>query len=312
MVNPKVQGAEAKKEEWLLISELASKTTYKKGYLSLMARQGKLKARKHNNNWYSTLNNLKAFESEKKEIKTQRNEHLRLLYREKSADSIADPTPKQTVKVEAISVKTPPLKKAPIVKVKMSKDNIFDEVQRELEEVLSEIREKQRKLKRGFPAYKEAVAAMPEQVLDRERKETEDISEKLIMDLGRLINTANEAQEGRTAAEVDSGYEISSEDMFSIPVKRISKEMGKTSSREGRPIDLDRRNLISKVNEEEIDATKIAPIEKDNFLNESYNYFPFERTERPEENDKTSKILMVLIVILLAIAAGLVFMIFYS
>ena len=85
------------------------------------------------------------------------------------------------------------------------------------------------------------------------------------MDLGRLINTANEAQEGRMAAEVDSGYEISSEDMFSIPVKRISKEMGKMSSREGRPIDLDRRNLISKVNEEGIDATKIAPIEKDNF-----------------------------------------------
>lgn len=298
MVNPRKKTTAAKKEEWLLISDLADKTTYKKGYLSLMARQGKLKAKKYNNNWYSTLENLKMFETEKKQIRVQRNDHLRRLYREKSAVSITRP---------AATVKAGPTSK---VKVKMVKDNIFDEVQKELEEVLGEIREKQRKLKRGFGAYRETVKAMPENIVEKERKETEDLSEKLIMDLGKLINTANEVQEGKSGVELDKDYEIKSGDMFSIPVKRISKN--EEADRNEKAFDLDRRNLVSKVGDEDIDRSKIAPIEKDNFLNESYNYFPFEREERSEgldDGDKTNRILIAIIAILLLVAAGLIYLI---
>ncbi len=300
MVNSKSKGEIAKREEWLLISELAEMTKYKKGYLSLMARQGKLKARKHNKNWYSTAGNLKIFETEKNESRALRNNHLRKLYQEKAA----------TVKTAVSTKKSPVIKK---VKLRTDQDTIFDEVQKELEEVLTEIREKQRKLKRGFAAYREPASSIPANVLEKERKETEDLSEKLIMDLGRLINTANEVQEGKKKGKVEeaeSDYEISSDDMFSIPVKRISKETKGGVS--GKSIDLDRRNIVSKVDNSDIDNSKIAPIEKDNFLNESYNYFPFEREERPEEgSDATSKILTAVIVLLLLVAAGLIFLILW-
>ncbi len=304
MTKLKPQTVLTRKQEWLLISELAKRTTYKRGYLSLMARQGKLKARKHEKNWYSTVENLKLFEEEKKKIKSQRNDHLRRLYREKSAVVTKVSVPKN----DNLRLKNKE-EKAPVKKISVTKDNIFDEVQKELEEVLREIREKQRRLKKGFPAYKKGKKAMPEETVEKERKETEDISEKLIMDLGKLINTANEVQEGKKIKKADQMENIGPDDLYAIPVKRVEKiEEGRLV---GRSIDLERRNLVSRVNDEGINKAKIAPIEKENFLNESYNYFPFEREERFDEGvDATSKILVVVIVLLLLIAVGLIFLIF--
>ncbi|MFC1595179.1 hypothetical protein ACFL3E_02000, partial [Patescibacteria group bacterium] len=50
-----------KNQEFLLISELAHDTPYSAGYLSLLARQGKLESKKIGRNWYSTRSAIKKY-----------------------------------------------------------------------------------------------------------------------------------------------------------------------------------------------------------------------------------------------------------
>ncbi len=294
------QNQTGKREEWMMVGDLAKQTSYKRGYLSLMARQGKIKSRKYKGNWYSTLDSLREFEEEKKRVRKERNDELRKLYREKSE------------REKAVAV-TP--KKAASFKVKIKQDNLFDEVQRELQEVLGEIREKQVKLKKGFAAYKNEAkeeSRMSEKLIEKERRETEDLSEKLIMDLGKLINTAHKVQEEASPLEKEEeASKVSPEDLYSIPVKRMTHVKAGDGKR---LIDLDRRNMVSRVQtEKKIESQDLKPMaDGDNFLNESYNYFPFEREDREAEDakaDKLNKFLIIIIGILFFIAFALLLMI---
>lgn len=187
----------SKKDNWQPLRELALKTPYTMEYLSLMARRRQLKVKKVGRLWYSTLENIKDFEQEMRERKEKRKNVLRDSFYEKSG-----------------------MKRKPI-KVAISQKTIYDQVQAELEEVLAEIREREARLREEYRggasvgremqyddtightrrigriknANANANASAVEKYLVKEERETEELSEKLVMDLGKLLNTANQIQE---------------------------------------------------------------------------------------------------------------------
>jgi hypothetical protein len=179
------------KNDWQPLRELALKTPYTMEYLSLMARRKQLKVKKVGRLWYSTLNSIHEFEKEMQARKEKKREKMRAKYFRKAEKQPA--------------------------KIRVSQAAIFDQIQGELEEVLAEIREKERRLRED---YHEGISRVPFRVaaavnseaepkiitefkkkevkgsfLRKEKQETEDLSEKLIMDLGKLLNTANQIQE---------------------------------------------------------------------------------------------------------------------
>jgi len=175
----------ASKIDWQPLRVLALKTPYTMEYLSLMARRKQLKVKKVGRLWYTTLDNIREFEKEMQARKEKKREKMKAKYFRKD--------------------------EKPPTKIRVSQAAIFDQIQNELEEVLEEIREKERRLR---DEYQEGIARIPltvamvgdpkaqlrkkkakELFLSREKKETEDLSEKLIMDLGKLLNTANQIQE---------------------------------------------------------------------------------------------------------------------
>jgi len=182
------------KNDWQPLRELALKTPYTMEYLSLMARQKQLKTKKVGRLWYSTLDSIREFEKERQTRKESKREKMREKYFRQAEKQ---PT-----------------------KIRVTQAAIFDQIQGELEEVLEEIREKERRLREE---YREGISRVPFRVaaaidpktttggpkatagggeekaeggfLRQEKRETEDLSEKLIMDLGKLLNTANQIQE---------------------------------------------------------------------------------------------------------------------
>jgi len=189
--------ATERKIDWQPLRVLALKTPYTMEYLSLMARRKQLKTKKVGRLWYSTLGNIRGFEKEMQARKEEKREKMRAKYFHQGE------------------------KKLP-AKIRVSQAAIFDQIQSELEEVLKEIREKENRLREEYqegisriplrvaatmpaPGRVAAESAKPralfqkkkakEEYLQKEKRETEDLSEKLIMDLGKLLNTANQIQE---------------------------------------------------------------------------------------------------------------------
>lgn len=208
---------ETLKKNWQPLRELALKTPYTMEYLSLMARRKQLKVKKTGRLWYSTLENVREFEEEMKKRKEQRKERMRNSYYKKPENQSA--------------------------RKNISQKNILDQIQTELEDVLEEIREKERRLKEeyrsGMPignvsiefhtnpeAPSEGIASSienKEKYIQKEKQETEELSEKLIMDLGRLLNTANQIQDdvmdSRTVPETAPRDQEGGEE-YKIPINR--------------------------------------------------------------------------------------------
>lgn len=193
------------KEKWKPLRDLALETPYTMEYLSLMARRKQFQVKKIGRLWYSTIGAIREFEVEMEKRKEKRKERMRNSHYMKS-------------------------KKTP-VKLKVSQKTLVDQIQLELGEVLEEIREKERRLRdeyRGetpsekveikfhtnpeissevapdhgvfysFSSDKVSKEELPldkQKYIEKEKKETEQLSEKLIMDLGRLLNTANQIQD---------------------------------------------------------------------------------------------------------------------
>jgi hypothetical protein len=185
-----------RKIDWQPLRVLALKTPYTMEYLSLMARRKQLKVKKVGRLWYATLDNIREFENEMQARKEQKRENMRAKYFKKPDKALSSG--------------------------RISQSAIFDQIQNELEEVLEEIREKERRL-RG--EYQEGISRIPLTInleekparifrqkkkakidfLSQEKRETEDLSEKLIMDLGKLLNTANQIQEDVEESQKHSG-----------------------------------------------------------------------------------------------------------
>ena len=108
------------------LRDLALHSPYTMGYLSLMARRKQLKVRKIGRVWYSSTADIKEFEDKMKKQKEERNERLRKSYVEKA----------EKVKISVMSDQRV-----------NNGDTIFDEVQRELGDILQDIRDKERKLR---------------------------------------------------------------------------------------------------------------------------------------------------------------------
>ena len=227
--------SKSSKSNWQPLRELALKTPYTMGYLSLMARRGNLKVKKFGRAWHSTMEYIHEFEKKIAARKEQRKAELSRAYREK-AGQISN----QIYPGAAARPDEPFGRKAPTgrpLKVKVDEDTIFDEVQRELAEVLTEIRAKEKQLRKNYQVYREDYAETSDSAagtgrppvpslgigdLNREQQETEDISEKLIVDLGKLLNTANKIQEDEVenlAAEPVS--QTTDENNYFIPVRNI-------------------------------------------------------------------------------------------
>jgi len=202
---------EKKEQKWQPLRELALVSPYTMEYLSLMARRKELKVKKIGRIWYSTPQNIQDFEKERAGKKEVRKKQLRKKYLEKIS--------KDNKKI----------------KVKVFQHNILDEVQRELEEVLQEIREKEKRLRGemlkneeinvGIRQFTIVPQEKTEKYLEKEKQETEELSEKLIMDLGKLINTANRVYDGqerkinRPASARYATKKIKEKGVFSIPIR---------------------------------------------------------------------------------------------
>lgn len=128
------------KSDWQPLRELAPSTPYALEYLSSMARKKQLKVKKIGRVWYSTKEHIKEFEDTMRERKEERKRQLRKNYQEKVIDET--------------KIKIKVLPKAQYrshkIKVQGSGATIFDAVQKELREVLQEIRERESKLRRNY------------------------------------------------------------------------------------------------------------------------------------------------------------------
>ena len=211
------------KQDFQPLRELALKSPYTMEYLSLMARRGELKVKKIGRIWYSTLDNIKQFEEDRNKKREERKRQLSLKYQEKSGKM----TPKS-------------------IRVKVAKNSIFDQVQKELEEVLLEIREKEQNIKNDYIARKrnerESLAGKADNYLiKKEKQESEELSEKLIMDLGRLINTANRVYDDKIPGQAMEKTEERREETFSVPI-RSNIKIEETNTPEG-----GRKNIIREI-----------------------------------------------------------------
>lgn len=290
-------GTKNTKVNWQPLRELALHTPYTMGYLSLMARRKQLKVKKIGRIWYSTMENIRSFEKEMEERKEKRKKELQDNYREKVRKEVLEEIEKETegsdevMSNKVMSKKVMSKKKGDAGPVKLriiGEDTIFDEVQKELQEVLQEIREKEKRIKLGFLAYQKDASSdtkeknYPKSYLSREKKETEEISEKLIMDLGRLINVANEVHEDKIKTSDISNSEGYQEEAYSIPVKKVFS--GGTKSKN---IDLKRKNLVERMDSSERSDINDISFEAENFIPKTYNSFPFERNYEYETHDST-------------------------
>jgi len=238
------------------LRELALHSPYTMGYLSLMARRKQLKVRKIGRAWYSSMADIKEFEDKMKKQKAERNEQLRKSYIEKAekvkisvmsdrkADQILQGVEQETQersfggngREQVIGVST------------ASRDTIFDEVQSELEEILKGIRAKEKKLRHNYMVHRGDIL---EKGLDRdwekEKQATEDLSGKLIDNMGRLLRTAKDihSHSERRQREFDSHHQ-------DFDFERLTE---------------DNEHLLGNYH-------------KDNFLSVPYSYFPFEDSKQ--------------------------------
>ena len=263
----------------LPLKELAPHTPYAVGYLSLMARRGNLKVKKVNGTWYSMMENVKEFEELMNKRKEERKRALSHRYQTKVA-----------VKRKEL------VKKETGLKIKVKGDTIFDEVQNDLKAVLHEIREKEREIKKEYREYRRKAKSKGGRMTpvpfstgqaQREKEKGEDIAEKLILDLGKLINTANQVSAG--VEEIED--KKSGNDLVSIPIITGA-----------RPIP---QNKLYEAIEK-----KTKPTEKDSDLSIYPNFpnpLPFEDEYRGNEGRRQK---IILNVILLALFATIIFFLF--
>jgi len=253
---------------WQPLRELALHTPYTMGYLSLMARRKQLKVKKIGRIWYSTMENIKDFETVRRQNNEERKKQLRERYEEKVGK----------VRIRITNGQTKPGSGA--FKLKVVGDTIFDEVQRELEDVLQEIRERERKLRHRYMSHRgeltggymipagrhRKISKRDENYLEKEKQETSELSEKLIMDLGKLLNTANKIHDDGTAPKDEKVSAVSSggagASMEDVRVFKTAETAG---------AEPDKRN------EKTVDSyNDYAGRGQDNFLSVPYNSFPFE------------------------------------
>jgi|GEM_PF-2025449 len=243
-LNKKIPGG------WQPLRDLALKTPYTMGYLSLVARRKELKVKKIGRIWYSTMGNVRAFEEKMQQRKEERNKNLRNSYLEKAQKAWPRESSRVNISVmddkraEEIleSVKDDAEKVSKIEAI--NNDTIFDEVQNDLEEILEEIRLKEKKIRHNYMIYRAGSMAQP---IQRKKEKTEELSDRLIADMGKLLKTANEIHND---VEENNKY--------------VSGAM--------------RGDVLDKsVNDSDF---LLGNHQKDNFLSVPYSYFPFEDKER--------------------------------
>jgi hypothetical protein len=324
------------KNNWQPLRELALNTPYTMGYLSLMARRKQLKVKKIGRVWHSTMENIKDFEEQMKERKEQRKRQLQDNYREKVKrevlKEIEDETSNEVMGNEAMTSPNPLLAKEGAAREGLkitvsSQDTIFDEVQKELEDVLQEIRDREKKLRQDYLAYRgihgdDGVEVYGNAALAREKQETEELSEKLIMDLGRLLNTANRIHEEEESAE--SSEPIDEDIGIAIPVKNKNAPHGniRTMGMDFKRADNHLVNVTDPAARsagagarQAGRAGKTAKHKhKDNFLSVPYSTFPFEHHRREEVKSVSAqnKLLLFISGLLVFIAAILIVLVIFG
>jgi len=206
-------------QKWRPLKELAPFTPYKVGYLSLMARRKNLKVKKIKGVWHSSLEEVKAFELLMRKRKEERKKLLSRNYHLKSKEKNQKSSPAKNPSKETG------------FKILVKGETIFDEVQKELKEVLSEIREKEREIRKDYLDYKKRSQNYPFRKteadlerLEKAKEKEEAIAEKLIIDLGKLLNTAHQIHEEREEIRQSDPEEIKSK-VVSVPIKNKSKGM---------------------------------------------------------------------------------------
>lgn len=327
------------KNDWQPLRELALNTPYTMGYLSLMARRKQLKVKKIGRVWHSTMENIKEFEDTMRDRKEERKRQLQESYREKVKREVLKEIEEETEEIqedshipleishtpEVGSGLRPEPENSAIAERKgssrrleptvyrrhnltiSSDDTIFDEVQRELEDVLQEIRDREKKLRQDYLSYKaihgdDGVEVYGNAALAREKQETEELSEKLIMDLGRLLNTANKIHEEEESAESQT---IENDAGVAIPVRNKNAPHGHI-----RTMGMDFKRPENQYRRDIAAHSHNNKKHKDNFLSVPYSTFPFEHQVEPK-NDLTSsssqnKLLLFIAGLLVFIAAILI------
>ncbi|MBM3256549.1 MAG: hypothetical protein FJZ04_03750 [Candidatus Moranbacteria bacterium] len=337
-----------KVRNWQPLRELALITPYTMGYLSLMSRRGQLKVKKIGRIWYSTLENIREFEREMRERKEERKKELSRKYQEISRPKI--PISNYNDRINTLDPRVPPLPTAsdgqskpeddnensykPRIirhepepgastdlphagsqigsyKLQVTEDSIFDEVQRELQEVLGEIREKEKIIKKeltaeGLEQTAKNIAKTGDhlEALEKERQETEELSEKLVADLGKLLKTADEVQDQAEESVLEGTAEW-------VPVRNIGDyDPGSEKAREDFGI-ADPFYYTPAVPRDrktgDYELQKRKP--QDNFLYVPYNAHPFEYRRRDFERTKGKKTnwLLLFLAALMIAVAGMLF-----
>jgi hypothetical protein len=285
------------------LRELALHSPYTMGYLSLMARRKQLKVKKIGRAWYSSLANIKDFEAKMQKQKEERNEQLRKSYIEKAekvkisvmdnrkADKILREVQEDTKNVrddEGIDPlvkpednKFKPEEDVRIVRDDRGGDTIFDEVQRELGDILQEIRTREKKLRHNYMVHRGDILGKGiDKDLAKEKQITQDLSGQLIDDMGRLLRTASEVH---NHAERDSAKSGRQAFKFEKVVENNDHLLGN--------------------------------YHKDNFLSVPYSYFPFEDTKQLARQHSVSvqnKILLFVAGIMVFVAILLMILILFN
>lgn len=332
---------------WQPLRELALHTPYTMGYLSLMARRKQLKVKKIGRIWYSTMENIKDFERIMREKKEERKNQLRKSYQEKTGNVKIRVTAEENSLIRAINRQFTPSNKVieteksqsifdraedrtsrgKGIKISVASDTIFDEVQRELEEVLQEIKEKERRLRQNYIVFRGRMSDMSAEetpkrkkakqrqsdaaYVKKEKQETEELSEKLIMDLGKLLNTANRIHEDPDVQEVGKGT-----GKMSLPIKSTRKATH-------RPLSDITRKQIQPAADINITRAEVKEAEEhlldnhlpeENFLSVPYNSFPFEcrNNDREASNSTQNKLLLFIASLLLFIAMVLLALVIFG
>jgi len=243
-----------------------------------------LKVKKIGRIWYSTMENIKNFENVRRQGNEERKKQLREKYEEKAGKVRIKITKSPSVTVEPAMSQ----EKSGAYKLRVVGDTIFDEVQRELEDVLGEIREKEKKLRYRYMSHRGGlkISGKDESYLKKEKRETGELSEKLIMDLGKLLNTANKIH-------IDAG--VSEHGKSSIASSGSTKaSLGDVRVVRSAGVPLKRQNNDLMGNYSG----------NDNFLSVPYNSFPFDDDrEREERNHSTQNGILLFIAGLLIFIA---------
>ncbi len=344
---------------WQPLRELAQVTPYTMGYLSLMARRGQLKVRKIGRVWHSTLSNIREFEKDMEARKRERKIQLSRQYKEKSVnpenknlgldminrlareersvDSIdfINRQPERKIPIKPLPERdttvnltvNPPLKS--VTESIKETDTIFDEIQKELMEVLDDIRGKEKKIRQDYLAYRENTIkseksdfinqeSLEDQIrlevnqnliqdseyLKEEERQTEEISDKLINDLGKLLDVADKAQQEAKYSILENKENESEW----IPININGKtNIGIQNKSEGV---LSERVFASEGKEPDFTHSREKYL-ADNFLNSPYNAHPFEyrrrETREPVVRRNYGQIIVILLSLILVAIAGVIF-----